>query len=527
VKDAAAYLWTEIQGALRFKWIALAVAFVVCVIGWAMALSAPDIYEARARVYVDTSSRLRDVLGRIAFEPDVDSRVALVRQAMLGRPQLERVANETDLDLRAAGPEELEELIDGLLLKISITATRTQPNLYTITYQDNDHAMAVSVVDTLLNAFVEDVIEQKERGSRAAENFLSEQITHYADQLAEEEQRLAEFKKRNIGLMPGESGDYFQRLQRETELVDQLTANLQIARSRRAELRRQLSGENPLSPPSDTPLASGSTLPEDSSTLRIRELEATLSEYLLRFTDRHPDVVAVREQIAQLRAQREREMAALSSGAQNDATLATNPVFQSMKIALNDADVQIAALVGELDERTRRMTELKALLDTAPEIEAELARLTRNYGNTRALYDQLLTQLESERLVNEGDEQNVINFETIDPPQASSVPVGPKRGLLLIATMALAVGLGGAVAYVLNQLKPVFFNSVTLRTISGLPVLGEVSRTARDVPAYASFERWGFAAVSLSLLVAFAVVLVFSQASASVFQGFVESIVKG
>ena len=105
---------TELRGAWRYRWTAMLTAWGVCVVGWLFVFTLPDIYEAEAQVYVDADSRLADVMSDVGVTPEVSSRVFVVRQAMLGRPQLERVARETDLDLRAPTLEDKERLILGL-----------------------------------------------------------------------------------------------------------------------------------------------------------------------------------------------------------------------------------------------------------------------------------------------------------------------------------------------------------------------------------------------------------------------------
>ena len=526
MKEIVDFLLRELRGAWRFRWAALAATGVIAVCGWFLVLSLPDIYAARARVFVDTSSRLRDVLGRIAFQPDVESRVQVVRQAMLGRPQLEKVASSTGLDARARTPEEHARLIDSLLLNIQISAGRNDPTLYTIVYQDPDRQMALAVVDTLVKTFVADVIEHKEEGSRAAESFLIDQVHHYEEQLATAEQNLANFKKENIGLMPGESGDYFARLQRENESLQQLQAQLQIVNSKKQELERQLSGETlaaAAAGSSSTTTGSAASL-DDPMGRRIAQLESELQELLLRYTDRHPDVIAKRAQIARLREQRDEQVAQLVASGQGD-TLSQNPVIQNIRIALNDANVQAAALAGEVAERQRRIAQLRSVLDTAPEVEAELARLTRDYGSTRAMYDQLLSQLERERLVNEGDERNVVSFELLDPPTSSLVPVSPKRGFLLLAATVFAFGVGGAVAYLLSQMKPVFFDAATLRRVLELPVLGEVSMTWLEKGQ--ARRRLGHSAYAVSLavlVVGFLSLMVLRQPASALLREFLRTL---
>ena len=92
----------------------------------------------------------------------VGSQVFVVRQALLGRPQLEYTARETGLDKRATTVEEQEDLIDGLLKNIVVATGRSGEGrrLFTISFRDRDRAMAVSVVDTLLQTFVQDVLKK-------------------------------------------------------------------------------------------------------------------------------------------------------------------------------------------------------------------------------------------------------------------------------------------------------------------------------------------------------------------------------
>ena len=101
MQDLIQSVWIELRGSWRYRWAAMITAWVVCLFGWMTVFSMADIYEARARVYVDADSRLADVMGQVGVAPGIGSRVFVVRQAMLGRPILERVARETDLDLRA------------------------------------------------------------------------------------------------------------------------------------------------------------------------------------------------------------------------------------------------------------------------------------------------------------------------------------------------------------------------------------------------------------------------------------------
>jgi uncharacterized protein involved in exopolysaccharide biosynthesis len=100
MNDIMVMVYSYARALWRRRWLAIAVAWAVCALAWLAVLALPDRYEATARVYVDARTALRPVLEGIAIEEDYDSQLALVREALLSRPQLEAVARATNLDAR-------------------------------------------------------------------------------------------------------------------------------------------------------------------------------------------------------------------------------------------------------------------------------------------------------------------------------------------------------------------------------------------------------------------------------------------
>ena len=473
LRELISLVLDELRGAWRFRWWALAVAWLVCLVGWPVVLSIPNTYEASARVYVDTRSILRPLLEGLAIDPDVASGLDLVRTALLSRPQIEQVARKTDLDLRAHTPEQREELIRSLQERITIDAgdlrarTTRGDGLYVIRFQDRDRDKTIEVVDTLLNAFVENALGEKRVGQEAAERFLDEQIKEYEQRLSQAESRLADFKKANVGVMPDSRGDYFQRLQEESTEAERVRTTLAVAESRRNEIQRQLSGEEPFLFGFDTGAATspGSAAAGDI-TYRIQDLEKQLDELLLRYTDKHPEVVETRRTIEELKARQAEELARVRAGGAATGSLTqslkTNPIYQSLEIELKRTEVQVAELRQELAQRQGKVAQLRRLVDSVPEVEAELARLDRDY----------------EAVISEqADRTGTVKFDVIDPPAAGLDPVAPNRLLLLAGVLLAALGAAGGIAYVLNHMRPVFHSVPALTAATGLPVLAAVSRT--------------------------------------------------
>jgi len=515
----------ELRGMWRFRRFGLAVVWVVCLLGWLLVYMLPDRFESRARVNVDTRTALRPLLQGLAVDQDVESQLTQVRQALLGRTNLEKVAGEVGLTVAGLSPIQREQALAGLASRIEIALEppavrdpRIPNNFYRIVYTDQQRDRALKVVDTLLNSFVEDTMGAERSGTASAQRFLREQLAEYERRLADAETNLAAFKKKNLGLVPGEEGDYFQRLQTENAEIKRVEGLLTVATSRRAELSRQLSGEVPYVPPSEgatsTRGSGAASGPQDTAS-RIQETQSRLDELLLRFTEKHPDVLAARENLEQLRARQQQELAALRRGDAGAAAVSganSNPVYQNIQLQLNQTDVEIAALRSQLGDRRQTVGELRKLVDTAPEVEAEFKRLTRDYDVTRAQYNALLERLEKARLSEGAEQTGIVRFDIVDPPSVSFQPVFPNRPLFLVAVLVLAVGAGAGAAFLMHQLKPVFASARALAELTGLPVLGAVSRTWLEKQR--EEIRRGllrYAAASGLLLVLFVVVIAVQQ----------------
>lgn len=477
----------ELRGIWRHRWTGLAIAWAVSLLGWFVVFTMPNLYEAKARVYVDTRTPLRPLLAGVAADQDVEAQMVMVRQALLGGPNLERVAREAGLLGDGSTPEQRQGLIGKIAERIAIeleppvTRDPRIPNtFYKITYRDRDRAKAIRVVELLLNAFVEDTFGTKQGGAESAHAFLEDQLRQYRERLTTAENALAEFKRRNIGMVPGEAGGFFQRLDREQANVQRVEAALRVAMSRKSELERQLRGETPFVTTAQAALASrpgGATGPADTAT-RIQETQARLDDLLLRYTEKHPDVIAAKQTLVELKARQQQELEAVRRGDAGAAAVAgasTNPVYQNIQLQLHDVDVQIAALRGELGDYRSNVTELRRALDTAPEVEAEFTRLTRDYDVTQTQYNNLLQRLEQARVSEDAQQTGIVDFQIVDPPTAPFNPVFPSRPLLLVLVLFLAGGVGGGVGWLLSKIRPVFDHGRTLSEITGLPVIGVVS----------------------------------------------------
>ena len=497
IRDFLVQLESHARGMWRYRWHSLVFAWLICIAGWIAVYSMPNTYAANARIFVDAENALRPLLRGIATSSNVIDEVNVVTREMLSRPNLAQVARDTDLDLRATTEQEFEDLLQSLQSKISVAGSRE--NIFSISYSDSDRDVAVAVVDSLVNTFIEKSLGAERTESSAAQAFLREQIQIYEERLTAAEQRLAEFKQENVAVMPGQQGDYFQRMQRETDLLTDLQNDLRVAIERRNELQRQFEGEEPVFGimPDNTAGA------DAASTAKMRELEAQLEELRLRYTDKHPQIQQILGTLDLLRQQgAEARAAASSAGVSASPALEMNPVYQNLQIQLNGVEVEIASLEEEVRQQRRKVSELRGLVDSIPDVEARLNQLNRDYDVVKTKHQQLLQQLESASIGEDVEaSMDDLQIRVIEPPFAGAQPDGPNRPLFITAVLMVGFGAALAVGFLLNQLHPVFFGSRAITTVSGMPVLGAVRLTLTDPEMRAKRRSRLRFAVALGLLV--------------------------
>lgn len=454
------------RGMWRYRWYAIALAWAISIVGMAMVMKMPDEYSASARIYVDTRTVLRPLLRGLAVDTGVGtkSQVQLMTRTLLSRPNIEKVLRMTDLDLSAKSPEEKEFFIDKLTRNVSVTSARRGPNLFTISYSDKDPQKSKRIVQSLLTIFVETSLGASRKDTDSAQRFLKKQIGDYEIKLNQADDRLKEFQRKHIGMMPGEGSGYFNRLQSSLAVLEEAKLALREAENRRDELKRQLEDEEP-----ELNMFSGENVSSDSP--RIQALQIKLDELLLKYTNKHPDVIEIKRTIAVLK--RKEKQSGSSDKNEGDKT---NPVFQQIKISLGEAEANAASLRTRVEEYKKRVDDLEKAVDTIPQIEAELKKLNRDYNVHKSNYTKLVSRLESAKMSQEAEETaDTAKFKIIDPPHVPLSPSGPNRALLMFIGLVVGLGAGMVLALGMYLVKPTFDTRKLLSEVTNLPVLGSVS----------------------------------------------------
>jgi polysaccharide chain length determinant protein (PEP-CTERM system associated) len=482
------------RGIWKNRWVGVLVAWFVLIPGVLIVDQMQNQYKAETRVYIDSSTVLQPLLQGLAIESDFLAVVDLMIEQLVTRPNIERSIRLMDMDLEVNTPMEMEKLVNSVTGRVTVGSSG-RTNIYTISYVDTDRVRAQKMVQVLLDIFVEDTLGKTGSESDSAIEFLDAQIEKYDLLLQEAEQRREEFKRKNVGLMPGDGASYYGQLQGENLLLEQARLSLAESENRRDQIKLQIielkSAKN-----------NKEVLVKTSLDLRIEDQEGKVDELLLLYTEEHPDVINARYVLESLKERKQQEQ--VETRITDQSLINTNPVYQELQILLATTEADISSYVTRVKSKERKQEKLKKLIDIVPEIEADLQRLNRDYDVHKNNYNELVARREKAKIsedVEAGSDQ--IKFRLIEPPFVPQRSHFPNRPLFDAAILLLALGIGYGLSLLISLFQPVFYNQNDIRNMMTTPILGSIKKF--DTPDVLSKRRRNltlFSSVNILLLCA-------------------------
>ena len=158
---------------------------------------------------------------------------------------------------------------------------------------------------------------------------------------------------------------------------------LRAAEESRDAMSRELKGEEPILLPDATSGGAGGSEIEAN----IAAQKKTLEELMRRYTDKHPDVIATRNLIQELEAQKRQQVDTASKAARESPSKAVsnNPVYQQLKVSLAEQESLVASLRGRLSELQSRLVAMRDSASKVPQVEAEMTQMNRDYDVMRRI----------------------------------------------------------------------------------------------------------------------------------------------
>lgn len=493
-------LWDEIRTALhgvwQRRWIAVAVAWAICLAGWLVVSQIPNQYESRARIFV----QLRQILPGegIATQQEQQKDIDRVRTTLASATNLEKVVRGTDLANTVATDRDVADRVAGLQKKIKITAQ--QDNLFEITATADNGKLSRTIVQKLIDIFVEDNLGTIRDEASQSLQFLDQQLAQRQKALQEAEAKKADFQDRYLGSLPG-TGTLSERLSAARAQLAQVNQELAAAQSGLAAVNGQMAGTS-----ATVAGAGGGGAVAGPARARLSAIQGQLTEARARgWTDSHPDVIALKSQLSAAQGAAKREPVYSGGGGGASA----NPLYLSLRAMQADKAAQVAALTNRKAQIEADMGAIDQKIAGDPAAAQEQAEIDRNYQVMKSAYDKLLADREQVKLRSQAAGQaDAVKFNVIDPPTAPRSPTAPNRPLLLTGVLIVGLGGGLAVAFGLSQLAGTFPTTARLEKLSGMPVIGSIGEVVTGAQTALRRKRFQmFAAATAGLVVAWVALL--------------------
>ena len=496
-KASEGFDWQHYLGLVRrHTWHFLVPFFVGWLGVWVASWFLPSVYRSSTLILVEQPTvPSQFVVPNVAG--DLQDRLQSITQQILSRTRLLHIIDQFNLYAKYRDRSSPDELVERMRKDIEIELVRSEDGrdltAFNVHYSADNPQTAQAVTAELTSLFIKQNLEVRQQQSETTTKFLEGQLASARDNLAEQEAKVRDFKDRYLGQLPGQ-------LQTNLQILNGLQSQLQneedaLSRAKQQNTYLQSLLTQYRSLQSSTKSADGAPVGLPAVDKELDRLKAQLADLSSHYTDRHPDVRKLKEQIAKTEKLKRQIITDLNKPHPDAAPDApkdygelrdASPMFQ-VQSQLNANNVEVANHERSIREVQAKITEYQARLGQEPVREQQLADLTRGYEQSKADYDSLLKKKnESELATNLERQQQGEHFQVMDPPSLPVKPYSPNRLKLFAIGLAAGIALGSALSFAFEMMDDRIYTEKEIKNLMPanilveIPVLATVAEQERD-----------------------------------------------
>jgi succinoglycan biosynthesis transport protein ExoP len=475
--------------AIRQRWWILTPCFVAGLIAFVVAIMWPPMYQSQAVVLVEEQKvPTKYVTPNVVA--DAQSRLQSMKEQILSRTRLETIVKQ--FNLYGNTRMNMDEIVDKVRGDITIQVVEStdrrdeQPLAFRIFFSAQDPNIAQRVNNELTSLFIEKSLEARAQQSMSTTSFLQSQLEQAKKDLETQEEQLRQYKMKYLGELPQQEQSNLSILNSLELQLQSVTDSISRAEQQKIYLQSLRSEYKAMTQAGDgTVVGGGQSL--STAELALRDLRKQKEELEAKYTPNHPDLVRVKQEIAQweelnkkneeaAKAEAKKVEKADGGKADDDSTSTAaatgQPALAEVDSRLKAVDLEMTNDKKQAEKLHRQVDELRGRLSLTPVREQQLSEVTRNYQNSHEYYQSLLQkELESELASNLEKRQVGEQFRIIDPPSLPDKPFKPNRPIILLGGWAVGLGLGLGLAGAREFAKNTVRTAMDLRQHTTLPVL--------------------------------------------------------
>lgn len=488
---------------------------------WGASWILPSRYRSGTLILVEQPTMPKDYVTPNVND-DLQDRLRSITQQILSRTRLLHIIEQLNLYADSHGRMTADDKVERMRKDIGeielVRDGEGRVSSFYVSYSSHDPRLAQQVTSELTNLFISENLEVRQQQSEDTTNFLESQLESARKTLSSQEQKIREFKGEHVGQLPAQVGSNLQILAGVQSQLQAEEDALNTAKQQRVYLETLVNQYRSMQAAPKTESGAPAGLPAIDE--ELSKLRAQLADLSAHYTDRHPDVRKVKEQIAKTEKMRSQIAVDLqvknTSGVTPDNSTGSVPSEADMR----DPSSPMAQLQGQLQanrveianreqgikELTAKVTDYQARLNQEPVREQELSDLTRGYDQSKANYDELLKKKNesamatSMELLQQGE-----RFRIIDAPSLPLKPDFPNRMKFCMIGLGIGLALGTVVAGSFEFMDDRIYDEKEFQKLLPVGVISEIPAIAGADEEQAERRRlwlgWAAAAVvSMTIL---------------------------
>jgi polysaccharide chain length determinant protein (PEP-CTERM system associated) len=457
--DAPVFLSWEDYWAIvvRRRWWILLPLFLVWAAVWGGSWFLPAKYQSEALILVE-QQKVPDQYVVPNVNMNLQVRLQNLTEQILSRTRLQDTIDRLHLSYGGLGTgDPVEQMRNDI--NIELVSAPDHPGEYTsfkMRYSTGSPELAQRVNSELTSLFIAENVNVQRQLSENTTDFLEAQLADARASMAEQEAKVAAFKAKHLGELPTQLESNMQILAGLQNQLQSAQQTMDAARQQKLYLESLFQQYRS----AETDLGEANSMGGPH-----RTLESELAELRSRYTEGHPDVIALKQKIAQaeqLKKQRDGELAAnqkdgtTAGGVDTAAGLDTqggSPMMQ-VQSQLKANQLEISNIQKHEKELESQISGYQARLNLTPQTEQELTSISRGYEESKTNYNSLLQkQMQSQLATSLEHRQQGEQFRVIDPPSLPTKPWAPNhlRFSLGGVLAGICVGLGLTIALELTN----------------------------------------------------------------------------
>jgi protein tyrosine kinase modulator len=473
----------------RRRLLAFATFCAVLAAAVSFAIYLPDIYQGQALVLIERPVDENIIRAADSAPGELESRLHIIKQEILSRDRALELINRFHLYPKLMRSGGIDDALNQLRSDVEVNPSgpeqvsgKVKTVSFTLKYTGDTAKTAADVTNAIASFYVQQNDSMRSQSAIGTLQFMRQQLGEAKAQLDRQDTAIAQYTSRYTGQLPQQVGINLASLERmNTQL--RLNGEQQL---RLIEQREKLM--DGLQDPGTIARAENpDATPEMLDRLKqIDKMKADLAQLQTRFTSKHPDVVRLQEQIADLEQQQkqdetalERKRTALAAAAAAKGQLEADAQAPRRQ-TIDSLDAQLTKLRDEEQVLRSTIASFEQRLQGAPEREQEYALITRDRQVAKDLYDSMLKRFDEAQLAAslETDRQGE-QFRVLEGALPPEGPTGPNRIRLILMGVLLAVAAGVAMVLAAEQFDPSFHGVDEVREFTSVPVLVSIPPIGR------------------------------------------------